>query len=158
MNQQEVLVKLAQVRLAINHVLRTRAMQKQADYMEYMTTKPVGLTEGGDQAHDQMFVRNSARRDNGWNPWKDPYRMTVKTPEKEKLPGWSQAVKDNNAVVDKTRRMVSRGVGDYSKQENPHFDTNQTAEENWNYLQNFTDRPQMYDKLLQEYNKLYRRE
>ena len=31
MNQQEALVKLAQVRLAINHVLRTRAMQKQAE-------------------------------------------------------------------------------------------------------------------------------
>ena len=30
MNQQEALVKLAQVRMAINHVLRTRAMQKQA--------------------------------------------------------------------------------------------------------------------------------
>lgn len=32
MNQQEALVKLATVRLAINHVLRTRAMQKSAGF------------------------------------------------------------------------------------------------------------------------------
>lgn len=35
MNQQEALVKLAQVRMAINHVLRTRAMQKQAEGNRY---------------------------------------------------------------------------------------------------------------------------
>lgn len=36
MNKQEALVKLAQVHMAINHVLRTRAMQKQAENKSFV--------------------------------------------------------------------------------------------------------------------------
>ena len=39
MNQQEALVKLAQLRGAINHVLRVRAMQKQAEAQKAKESK-----------------------------------------------------------------------------------------------------------------------
>ena len=43
--QQNAMLKLATVRLAINHVLRSRAMQKQAIYEEQQAPDPLPLSE-----------------------------------------------------------------------------------------------------------------
>ena len=107
MNQQEALVKLATVRLAINYVLRSRAMQKQAEGYPYTARagsdgRPRGLQDinpdlyNAITSYDKSRARLDLIRKLGLDKPVDRYinaidRKVVPSPSRVSTPSPSQS-------------------------------------------------------------------
>ena len=123
MNQQEALIKLATIRMAINHVLRTRAMEKQARDPDWARNLELtNETNGAVGISTPQWVRGMGGTLNKSRTI-ERYPKPEKSPTSYFFPFGGQVRETQN----KTKRMLKRQEeargsekDPYEKYKNPH--------------------------------------